>query len=144
MIMKYLNQTLFQPRISIGSRTFGCTKRNRTNYNYKINRTNYNYISNRTNYNYKSNRTNYNYISNRSILLCTKIESIPFGDLFFRLPPLLGEEFLCIDTACIKLIFGEPIPNIIVAPSIQMCRYPEDRVPPRTSFKSRQRLPPPS
>jgi hypothetical protein len=23
------------------------------------------------------------------------------------------------------------------------CRYPEDRVPPRTSFKSRQRLPPP-
>jgi hypothetical protein len=24
------------------------------------------------------------------------------------------------------------------------CRYPEDRVPPRTSFKSRQRLPPPA
>jgi hypothetical protein len=74
----------------------------------------------RTNYNYISNRTNYNYISNRTRLLCTKIEPIPFGDLFFRLSPLHGEEFLCIDAACIKLIFGEPLPNIIVALRIQM------------------------
>jgi hypothetical protein len=102
MIMKYLNQTLFQPGIPIGSRTFGCTK------------------SNRTNYNYIRNRTNYNYISNRTRFLCTKIEPILFGDLFFHLPPLLGDEFLCIDAACIKLIFGEPLPNIIVALSIQM------------------------
>jgi hypothetical protein len=92
MIMKYLNQTLFHPGIPIGSKTFGCTK---------------------------SNRTNYNYISNRTRFLCTKIEPIPFGDLFFRLPPL-GEEFLCIDAACIKLIFGEPLPNNIVALRIQI------------------------
>jgi hypothetical protein len=91
--MKYLNQTFFQPGIPNGSRTFGCTK---------------------------SNRTNYNYISNRTIFLCTKIEPIPFGDLFFHLPLLLGEEFLCIDAAYIKLIFGEPLPNIIVALNIQM------------------------
>jgi hypothetical protein len=93
MIMKYLNQTLFQPRIPVSSRIFDCTK---------------------------SNRTNYNYINNRTRFLCTKKEPIPFDDLFFHLPPLLGEEFLCTDAACIKLIFGEPLPNIIVALSIQI------------------------